>query len=253
MRSDAPPQFSPDGHWWWTGRRWVPVFQGSQPSWSEPAAGWEQQQRPSASTGAYPAADRGRRRGSPAALWIAVVALLALVTLALLPAATGWVAQQVPSIGPITAPAVPSTPTPAPTASAGPPSASSAGSGTADGYRQMIDADVASFQSASQAVGRRCSPAALADDAAACRAALESMDATVQRIQSNLDAQQVPSCLQAADREIRSALTLYHQGLQQEIGGLDRSDPVAIIRGAGTLNQASGHVQAASSLLPTSC
>jgi hypothetical protein len=260
MRYDAPPQFSPDGHWWWTGKRWVPVYQGSQPTWSqpapsreqgayEPAPGWEQGSVRARGSAAGP----DRRRRSPAALWIAVIALLALVALALLPAATGWVAQQAPNLGPITMPGAPATPAPAPSATGGAPSVSGAGSGSVDGYRQMIDADIASFQAASDAVSRRCSPAALADDTAACRAALQSMDATVQRIQSNLDAQQVPGCLQAADREIRSALALYHQGLQQEIAGLDHGDPVAVIRGAGTLSDASGHVRAASSLLPASC
>jgi 3-keto-L-gulonate-6-phosphate decarboxylase len=117
----------------------------------------------------------------------------------------------------------------------------------------MIAADASSFQSASQAVADHCTPAALADDAGPCRSALQSMDATVQRIQSDLAAQSVPSCLQAADRELRSALTLYHQGIQEELGGLDRGDPIAVIRGAGTLSQASGHMQAASSQLPSSC
>lgn len=32
----TPPQYSPDGQWWWDGTRWVPAAQAPQPTW--PAA-----------------------------------------------------------------------------------------------------------------------------------------------------------------------------------------------------------------------
>src|SRR5690349_11792494 len=32
--SAAPPQWSPDGHWWWDGTQWLPGY-GAQPSFSQ--------------------------------------------------------------------------------------------------------------------------------------------------------------------------------------------------------------------------
>jgi hypothetical protein len=258
MRNDAPPQFSPDGHWWWTGQRWVPVFQAAppgrsqaSPTWSQESAVWQQESSGWQQTPVYGAgAGRGRRR-TPPVLWLALIAMLALLVLALMPSATGWIAQQVPGIGaaPVTAP---SEPTPAPVQSPAAPGEAAAVPGS-DGYRQAIAADASSFQTASQAVGDRCSPAALADGTGPCRSALRSMDATVQRIQTDLNGQPVPTCFQPAARELQAALTLYHQGIQQELDGLDRNDPLAVVRGAGTLSQANGRVHAASTLLPGSC
>jgi hypothetical protein len=79
------------------------------------------------------------------------------------------------------------------------------------------------------------------------------MDNSVQRFQADLAGTSVPACLQPADTELRAALAQYHQGIQQELDGIDHQDVVAISQGAGTLSDATGHAQSAAALLQSSC
>jgi len=227
MQNLAPPQYSADGRWWWNGRGWVPV------TWAVPAydAGWDDT--------TY--VDRERRQ-TPAVLWVGLAALIALLLLAFGGSLVSWASRQRPAIGTSpapapTAPAAPATPTPAPE------------TGGASSFQQIVSAGVAQFQAAGQTVGDRCAPGAVSQDPADCRAALQSLDDTVQGLRSQLDGTTVPACLQPADTELMTALALYHQGIQQELRGIDNKDLGSIARGTATLNEANSHGQAAGSLL----
>jgi hypothetical protein len=231
MQHSAPPQYSADGRWWWNGRGWIPV--------AEPEAAWGP---------ADWAPFEERRRRAPAVLWVGMLALAALLTLAAGGPAASWLAQQGARTGGQAAPAIPA-PTPVPTPTATPAEGQSA----VDGYRQVVVAGVDRFQSAAQAVSDRCAPVALGRGTVACRTALLSLDDVVRGFQSDLDATPVPVCVQPADSELRSALTLYHQGIEQELQGLDRRDLAALAEGAGTLRGATGHAQAAGRLLQSAC
>ncbi len=59
--------------------------------------------------------------------------------------------------------------------------------------------------------------------------------------------------MQPADRELRTALALSHQGIEQELQGIDGGDVAALAQGAGALRDATNHAQAAGSLLQASC
>jgi hypothetical protein len=61
------------------------------------------------------------------------------------------------------------------------------------------------------------------------------------------------SCAQPADGELRTALALYHQAIQEEESGLDRSDVAAVANGALTVGRATDDLRTASSLLAGSC
>jgi hypothetical protein len=203
----------------------------------------------------YGAAGRRHRR-SPAVLWVGLLALLALLFLASGGAITTWIANQGTQLG-IPTPAPPAaTPDPGPGSDQG--SGSDAGQGTAGGdalggYRQVVTAGLSAFQSAAEDVGGSCAAPALTAGTADCRRALVSLDDAVQRFQASLDATPVPGCVRPADRELRDALGLYHQGIDQELEGLDSRDVAAVARGAATLREATGHARTAGSLLPSSC
>jgi hypothetical protein len=190
------------------------------------------------------------RRRTPAVLWVGLIALVALLLLAFGGAFLSWASFQVPGIGGLAAPTAPATAAPATAAPAATPQPDSSG---ADAYQQVVAADAARFQAAGQAVADGCAPGALGQGTDGCRAALQSMDDTVRRFQSDLAATQVPACLQPADAELRTALAQYHQGIQQELRGIDNQDLVAITEGAATLSSAGGHAQSAASLLQNSC
>ncbi len=238
MQRAAPPQYSPDGRWWWNGRTWTRV------TWRVPTAGeaWD------GST-----SFEERRRRTPAVLWLGLIALLVLLVLAFGASATAWVAQQGVRIS---APSVPLPAAPATAAPAQPTPTTEGGSatgGSAGEYRQVVVAGVGRFQAAGQAVADRCAPAAMSEDTADCRAALQSLDGSVQRFQTDLAGTQVPACMQSADRELRTALALSHRGIQQELEGIDSGDLAALAQGAGTLGDAANHAQSAGSLLQASC
>lgn len=80
------PQWSDDGLWWWDGQQWLPV-QAPPPQpppyhYGGPAAyqSWQRYARD-------PAEDRGRRAQQPRPLpWMAILAGLGLIALALWPA-----------------------------------------------------------------------------------------------------------------------------------------------------------------------
>jgi hypothetical protein len=239
MQHLAPPQYSPDGRWWWNGQSWVRV------TWSvQPQSGWD--------TSAYDerVAEEEPRRRAPGVLWIGLIALFVLLLLAFGGSLVNWASLQGLGLG-VRAPAVPGTQapaTPAPTAS---PQSGSAGTGA---YQQVVTADIARFQAAGQDVENRCAPAALAQGTSDCRAALQAMDGTVQGFQSDLSVVTPPACLQSADSQLRTALTEYHQGIQQELTGLDNQDLGAVAQGAGTLSDATGHAQnAAAQFQSSSC
>ncbi|HXM57056.1 MAG TPA: hypothetical protein VOB72_16770 [Candidatus Dormibacteraeota bacterium] len=234
----APPQYSDDGRWWWNGQRWVPV------TWPVPGAY-------DAVPPEYPWRQPERRRRTPGALWIALLALILLLVLAAGGGAVTWIAQQGPGfgLGARAGPAAPTIPAPAPGASP----ATGDASATVDGYRQLVAADASRFQSAGQAVADRCSPSALRSGTGDCQDALQSLDDATQRFRSDLDAHPAPSCLQPADQELRTALDLYHQGAEQELTGLRRGDALAVVQGAGALRDATGHAESAASLLSTAC
>jgi hypothetical protein len=240
MQHLAPPQYSPDGRWWWNGRAWVRV------NW--PVQTWDDTWDERASE------EEPRRRRTPAVLWVGVIALLALLVLAFGATLVSWFplqglgvgGQAVPSAP--AAPAAPAQATPAPTAT--PQDGAAAGP---DAYRQVVTSDAARFQTAGQNVADRCAPGALGQGTGDCRAALQSMDDAVQRFQADLAGTTVPACLQPADAELRTALNQYHQGIRQELDGIDHQDLGAISQGAGTLSDATGHAQSAAALLQNSC
>ncbi len=89
MQQAAPPQYSPDGRWWWNGRTWTPV------TWPVPTVG------KASDDSAYV---EERRRRAPAILWLGLIALLVLLVLAFGASAAAWVSQRGLRIG---APAVP--------------------------------------------------------------------------------------------------------------------------------------------------
>jgi hypothetical protein len=233
MQHIAPPQYSPDGRWWWNGRAWVRV------TWPvQPAGDARDDER---------ADEDEPRRRTPAVLWVGLVALLALLVLAFGASFMSWASLQGLGLGGVNAPPTTAPARPAPTAT--PPSATAG----ADGYRQVVIADAARFQAASQSVADRCAASALRQGAADCRAALQSMDDAVQGFQADLGGTPVPACLQPADQQLRTALTEYHQGIQQELNGIDHQDVVAVTQGAGTLSEATSHAQSAGSLLQSAC
>lgn len=238
MQHVAPPQYSPDGRWWWNGRAWTPV------TWPVPTAG----EAPDAS--AYV---EERRQRTPRILWVGLIALVLLLVLAFGASAAAWVAQLGFRVGAPAVPAPVAPATPAPATAAPAQATPTTGGGSASDYRQVVSAGIGSFQSAGQMAADRCAAAGLSQGTADCRAALESLDGAVQRFQTDLEGTQVPPCMQPADRELRGALALYHKGIQQELEGIDGQDVSAVAQGASTLRDATNHAQSASSLLQASC
>jgi hypothetical protein len=235
MEQWSPPQYSRDGRWWWNGYYWVAV---GRPGRRFTDATWD---------------DEEPRRRAPRP-WLGLLALIVLAVLALTSGAAGWISRQGLPTGVIPGLLAPApAPTPVPTATPDAGSGTAAGSGTVAAYRQMVTGDVNRFQAAGQGVGAHCVPAALGSGVGDCRAALQSMDDAAGRFQSDLDAQPAPACLTQADTELRSALSLYRQAIQQERSGLDNGDPAAVIQGAGTMGQATGHLKIASALIPGAC
>ena len=225
MQNWAPPQYSEDGSWWWNGQQWVPV------SWPiQPEVDWR--------------TPEPRRRRTPAILWLGLIALALLIFLAIGGGAVGVLTQGL-GRGQGVQPAPP-TQAPAPTAPAVAPT-------TIDDYRQAVLADASRFQDAGQAAADRCAPAALRSGTGDCQAALQQLDSSVQTFQADLDAHPAPSCLQPADRELRTALSLYRQGAREELAGLQRGDPLAVVRGASTMGDATEHARSAGSLMSAAC
>lgn len=233
MQHIAPPQYSPDGRWWWNGRAWVRV------TWPVQTAGdaWDDDR-------SY---EEEPRRRTPAVLWVGLIALLALLVLAFGASFISWASAPGIGFGALNAPRTTAPATPAPTAT--PRSATA----TVDGYRQVVTADASRFQAAGQDVADRCAASALRSGTADCRAALQSMDDSVQGFQTDLAGMTAPACLQPADQQLRTALSEYHQGIQQELNGIDHQDVIAITQGAGTLSDATSHAQSAGSLLQSAC
>jgi hypothetical protein len=231
MQHLAPPQYSPDGRWWWNGQSWVRV------TWAvQPQSGWNE-----SATYDERLFEEEPRRRTPGVLWIGLIALFGLLVLAFGASFLNWASLQGLGLGlhAPAAPAIQAPATPAPTAT---PQSGSAGTSA---YQQVVSADIARFQAAGQDVENRCAPAALAQGSSDCRAALQAMDGTVQGFQNDLAGVTPPACLQSADSPLRTALTEYHQGIQQEIDGIDNQDLGAIAQGAGTLNDATSHAQTA--------
>jgi hypothetical protein len=237
MQHLAPPQYSPDGQWWWNGQSWVRVT-------------WAVQGRGGLDGRTYDERvfDEEPRRRTPGVLWVGLIALLLLLLLAFGASFVNWTSLQGLGLGlggqatpAPTAPAAPATP--APTAT---PQSGTAGSGA---YQQVVSADIARFQAAGQTVENRCTLAAVVRDSSGCRAALQAMDDSVQGFQNDLSGVTAPACLQPADSQLRTALSEYHQGIQQELNGIDNQDLGAVAQGAGTLNDATGHARSAASLL----
>jgi len=239
MQHLAPPQYSPDGRWWWNGRAWVRV------TW--PVQGWAGAPDPYAGE-----EEEEPRRRTPAVLWVGVIALAALLLLAFGASFLTWARLQVPGIGGLARPTAPATAAPAAPDTPAPTATPQSGSSGTDAYQQVVTSDAARFQAAGQAVADRCSADALARGTGRCRGALQSLDDSVQRFQSDLAATPAPACLQPADAQLRAALAEYHQGIQQELNGIDHQDLVAVTAGAATLGDAGSHAQSAAGLLQNS-
>ena len=79
------------------------------------------------------------------------------------------------------------------------------------------------------------------------------IDEAVSRFELDLSGMTVPACLQPADAQLRTALAQYHQGIRQELDGIDNQDLAAVAQGAGTLSDATDHAQQAAGLLQSSC
>jgi hypothetical protein len=238
MQQVAPPQYSADGRWWWNGRAWVRV------TW--PVQTWAQPQ----DDVAYDDDEEPRRR-TPAVLWVGLVALLALMLLAFGATIVSWFPR--PSLG-IGGQALPTAPAiGAPAKPAPPTAAPQDGTAAVDAYKQVVANDLPGFQAAGQTVAASCAANALRQDADTCRAALQSMDDSVQHFQSDLAATPVPACLQPADAEIRSSLALYHEGIQKGLQGIDNEDLGAVVQSAAVLNVATSHAQDAGRLLQNGC
>lgn len=241
MQRLAPPQYSPDGRWWWNGSAWVRVTWPVQP-WADVPDRPDDEEEP--------------RRRTPAVLWVGVIALLVLLLLAFGASIVSWASLQVPGIGGLAAPTAPATAAPAAPATPARPAPTAtpqSGSSGVEAYQQVVGADAARFQAAGQTVADRCSAGALVRGTDGCRAALQAMDDSVQRFQADLAATSAPACLQPADAELRTALSQYHQGIQQELTGIDNQDLGAVTQGAATLGDAGSHAQNAAGLLQNSC
>src|SRR5215831_8142126 len=99
MQQVAPPQYSPDGRWWWNGRAWVRV------TW--PVQTWADQ----ADDGVLD--DEEPHRRTPAVLWVGLIALLALLLLAFGATIVSWFPLQGLGIGGQAAPTAPAIGAPA--------------------------------------------------------------------------------------------------------------------------------------------
>jgi hypothetical protein len=236
MQQVAPPQYSPDGRWWWNGRAWVQVTWPVQ-TWTETADDVVYDEEP--------------RRQTPGVLWVGLIALLALLVLAFGATIVSWFPVQGLGIGGQAVPTAP--PATAPPATAAPTAAPLAGTDAVNAYKQVVANDFPGFQAAGQAVADGCAGDALQQGTDGCRAALQSMDDSVQHFQSDLAATPVPACLQPADAEIRSSLALYHEGIQKGLQGIDNQDLGAIIQSVAVLNVATSHAQDAGTLLQNGC
>jgi hypothetical protein len=241
MQQVAPPQYSPDGRWWWNGRAWVRVTWPVQ-TWAE------------ATDELVLDDDEDPRRRTPAVLWVGLIALLALLLLAFGATITNLLPLQGLGIGGQAAPTAPAIGAPAkPAPTAAPTATPQTESDGADAYRQVIANDFPGFQAAGESVASSCTADALQQGTDTCRAALQSMDNAVQHFQSDLSATPVPACLRPADAEIRSSLALYHEGIQKGLKGIDDEDLGAIVQGAAVLNIATNHAQEAGTLLQNAC
>jgi hypothetical protein len=240
MQQVAPPQYSPDGQWWWNGRAWVRV------TW--PVQTWAD------TTSDAVFDDEEPRRQTPAVLWVGLIALLALLLLAFGATIVNWFPIQGLGTGGQAVPtAPPAPPATAPPATPAPTATPQAGTDAIGAYKQVVANDLPGFQAAGQAVTASCTADALRQGTATCQAALQSMDDSVQHFQSDLAATPVPACLQPADAEIRSSLALYHEGIQKGLQGIDDQDLGAIIQAAAVLNVATNHAQEAGTLLQNGC
>jgi hypothetical protein len=239
MQHWAPPQYSEDGRWWWNGQRWVPV------TWPLPARDPDPWAIDETSYQDWTPAHERRRR-TPGILWVGLVALILLVLLAA-GAGAGWIAGRAQGGPQGTAP----TPLQSAPVEPEPTVAPTSGPVTIGDYRAAVLAEAARFQAAGQAVSDRCAPATLRT--ADCMAALRTLGDSIQQFQADLDAHPAPACLQPADREMRAALNLYQQGVDHEVDGIQRGDPLTVLQGAGTLAEATGRAQHAGSLFQTAC
>jgi len=147
------------------------------------------------------------------------------------------------------------TSTPLPTATAKPTATPTATPATppptlsqrelAASYAKAIQADTAAASSGFNDVQTACS----AGDFAGCRSALVSLQTNLAIFQQDLDAHPAPPCLKAADQELRQALSLYQQGAQLGVQGIDQVDAAKISQGGDLMSQATAHLTHASALV----
>jgi len=204
MQYWAPPQYSDDGSWWWTAAL-VPVT-------------WRSSRIPAGLS--RPAPAREERPADAASSWVGLIAL----ALPLLLRGRRRGEPDHPNLGLSAVPAAPPTEAPVPT-----PAPSERGAPRhGRGLSQRGDRGPTAFQDAGQAVADKCKPGAMRS-AQRLPGPRSRRWTTPGERSATLEPHPAPTCLQPADRELRTALALYHQGARRS-WRLQRGDRVAWCR-----------------------
>jgi hypothetical protein len=125
----------------------------------------------------------------------------------------------------------PSTPKPSPTG----PSLSAA-------YAGALQIDAQHLVAANGARTTSCA----GRDMAACRSALQQVSAAAAALQHDLDANQAPTCMKAADTSLRAAVGLYQQGATLGTQGIDQNSSSKLAQAKTLLDQGTSRLLTAS-------
>lgn len=113
-----------------------------------------------------------------------------------------------------------------------------------ENYTRAVSQDSTHLGQAMSEMGQYCGN----QDVAMCRLKMEAVGTESEHFLHDLDMNPAPPCLQAADRELRTALKDYEAGAQQGIQGLDVGDASMIQLGANEIQQGTSHMNQATTL-----
>lgn len=206
----SQPIFSPDGRYWWDGTRWVPVQQPQPPPVPpQPVYAGGPVGQPYAP--ATPVARRSSRAGCIVGLIVALVVLSLVVGGAVL------VASRLQH------------------------AANQAGFGgqTVNQRIQTVRYVAVVFQDLPPIASAQTQTQAdsCGTDPAACKAALRASIAAIDKMDKDLGAVQVPSCLATTDKDLRQSLRLIRQGDTTAIDAINSNDTAKLNQATALIDQ----------------
>jgi len=112
-------------------------------------------------------------------------------------------------------------------------------------YANALQVDAQHLQTADGARVTNCAGKSMS----ACRSALQDVGASAKALQRDLDAHPAPSCMKSADATLRTAISLYLQGVALGVLGIDQGSASQLAQGKGLLDQGTAQFHVASSQL----